>query len=284
MSGEIMETKKTSIVKSVLAVSLAAISSAAGAATSFTWNTADSNYTNTSLGSVTVSSLSAWANTDGSDGTSSALWEQQSGYNNGLQLYSAYDLGVKAKTAASSTNAANEDYSPNHAIDNDGAHEFILFVFNQAVALTEVAIGWPDASSSLDTDMTVVAYTGAADLLATMGTLSSANMTEANGFTDFALSNVGRDQSGSPAWGTPSTFNAGNIESKYWLVGAYNSHLGGSLDSTKDYMKLALVGGKLLDCTDRGNCTPPPGVPEPTTLGLFGLGLVGLRYAKRFRK
>lgn len=169
--------------------------------------------------------------------------------------------------------------APEHAIDNQGRYEMALLTFDQLVKLTDVRIDWP--TSGYDTDMTVLAYTGAttsatqlADSLAasTWGTLTGWTAVAAN------LANVA---SGSPR----SIGNTNNVSSSYWLIGAYNplpSSTGGG-DGSYDYIKLYSVTGSICTQGTPGCGTPsgdPSRVPEPGTLALFGAALVvmiGLR-------
>jgi hypothetical protein len=170
---------------------------------------------------------------------------------------------------------SSESGSPNHAIDSQGPDEFVLVSFAQAVNLTNVGVGW----FSGDFDITVLAFTGTGTPSLTNNTLSSADL--AGGATT-GLVNGGWTLVGNRSNGSASLVNnvnnftlANNISSSHWLIGAYNTAVGGTNEgwtTGDDYFKLLHVGG--VTTTGGGGGAP---VPVPGTLALVALGLPLLR-------
>lgn len=175
---------------------------------------------------------------------------------------------------------------PNHAIDNNGNIETVLFSFSDGVAgltnndkvnLTSASFGYVSG----DSDYSIYAYTGTGAANLTGLTYSSLT---SNGWTL-----VGH-YDGSSSAGTKNFSNS--IYSSYWLVGALNTASSGK-DVGDDYFKLASVSGTTCKANPtapgcKSVCTPGTpgcgggGVPEPGTLFLMGAGLIGLaRYNKR---
>lgn len=197
-----------------------------------------------------TATATAWANTNGG-----GTVDNQELARGTLNQYPG-GLGV--------THADSESTgSPQHSTDNDSRRESILYSFGQAIALSQVSIGWP--SSGYDTDITVLAYTGGAfDVNTDLAGLRYSQLVS-NGWT---LVGNYADLSTS----TPKAINAGGISSSYWLIGAANTLVtGGSNDSNNDYIKLAALGGTITT-QNTPHTPPPPGVPEPGSLLLLGLG------------
>ncbi|MDP1644350.1 MAG: exosortase-dependent surface protein XDP1 [Thiobacillus sp.] len=204
------------------------------------------------VGGVTATAT-AWANTaNGLEGSNTVL---ASAY---LTPQGSRGLGIRHADSESTS-------SPQHAMDNDGRKESILFSFvGDKVNLTSSYFGW----ISNDSDFSVYAYTGA-DVGPVSG-LTYGNLTS-NGW---ALVGHYNEASQSNNNGSTKTF-ANNIFSSYWLIGAYN---GASADSKNDYFKPKTVSG--LTCTDnpsgQGCGTTTSEAPEPGTLLLVGIGMLGL--------
>jgi hypothetical protein len=207
------------------------------------------------IGSVTATAT-AWANTaNGSEGSNTVL---ASAY------LKSWDGGLGVKH-----NDSEYTGSPQHAMDNDGRKESILFSFaGDKVNLTSSYFGW----IANDSDFSVYAYTGAG--AGSVSGLTYGNLTS-NGWTLVGHYNEVSQSS------TKSFANT--IFSSYWLIGAYN---GGGADGTSDYFKLKTVSG--LTCADNPGGQGCGGgssqVPEPGTLLLVSMGLLGLTRMSRRRE
>lgn len=195
----------------------------------------------------------AWSNTVGTTNT-----QIESAY---LGVYSG-GLGVTNRDACTApcTNDAGENTSPEHAMDNNGRFDSILFSFSSKVALSKVEIGY----RATDSDIFVLAYVGSGAPVLSGGTYAnlqaSADWVKIGNYADLATN-------------TPKTINSGNTASSYWLIGTYNAVFGGTLTSGDDHVKLlALYGDKL---------PPQSQIPLPPTLLLMVAGALGLM---RFRK
>lgn len=221
-----------------------------------------SNY-GTISGGVTVTALSNTSGTNDLAGAANngatqtiqgATWNNQWG-------------GIYNADACSSGSYCdlNENISPEHAVDNNQRYDMALLSFSSVVKLTQMRLGW----YSNDSDVTVMAYTGAGapSLVGkTYGQLAAA----LSGWTVVGnYSNIGT---------LTANINAGGVFSSYWLIGAYNplvsgSNTGSMLSDGFDYVKLASVSGCVQGST---GCNPPSKVPEPGSLALMGIGLLGL--------
>jgi PEP-CTERM motif len=166
--------------------------------------------------------------------------------------------------------SANEDgTAPNHTMDNATGTDLISLNFGTAsVALTNISLGYINT----DSDLSVLRFIGSAAQAAAGIAGKSISYLLANGW-----SLVGSYNGSSTANTAVNTALVSNtLTSSWWLVSAYDAGYGGSCTSCNggnDYVKLLSVAGNVSTTTSR--------VPEPGTLALMGVGLLGMLGTRR---
>jgi hypothetical protein len=267
---KIHNIKNTGTV-ATLALAIALISSPASASVQYNF-TAGAN------------SLSSGANVSGH--TFSSLGSGDSGPNVTVNGWSntvgSSNLDIESATVHTwsglgVTNRDESTTSPNHSTDNsNGRYDSVLFSFASDISLDGLSIGW----KYYDSDMTVLAYTGAAPF-DTSTKLAGLQYDElvSNGWEIIDhLSNVALDYSPSSTGDTITSFNSGGVSASYWLVGAYNPLVGNSPGWTtgNDYVKISALTGSTPTKHNGGGT-----VPEPSSLLLLALGLGSLWHFRR---
>jgi hypothetical protein len=157
--------------------------------------------------------------------------------------------------------------APEHAIDNNERYEMALVNFTSSkVKLTSLQIGW----AGTDTDMTVMAYTGATPFALntnlvgrTFSELVSYGWTAIGNYADASIS-------------SPLAINSAGVFSSYWLIGAYNplaNPSGATFADGNDYVKLYSVTGSVPNTTQS--------VAEPGSLALVAVALLTMGRLRR---
>jgi hypothetical protein len=169
------------------------------------------------------------------------------------------------------------DY-PGHAFDNknegDGRdYDMALISFDTSVELTAINFGW----IYNDADFTVLALKDTANLATTAkGSWSDV----ANSGDWITVGNYDADSTGYYSI-NQGDISQGKVSAQYWLVGAFNSIFGTTLNDEGPLGTGAVDAFKIKGL--KGSTTPPEEVPAPAAFGLLLIGALGI-YARRNKK
>jgi hypothetical protein len=234
-----------------------------------------------SSGAASLTTIGAFATNNGTNGVTGNRSTNTVGTPSAaLQFYSGGGLGMGSDGTG----------TPNHAIDNNGTYtEGVLLNFSTSTILTGVDLGY----ISGDADISVFRFVGnSAPTLnstgASLSAMNSAGWQLVGNYANLTADNTapinynlvnGASNSLAP------TAGSGSVGSSWWLITAYNTAYGTGTNLTQgdDYFKLLAVAGTACTgtATKCGTVDIPKGVPEPATLALTSVALVGVAGLRR---
>jgi len=237
---------------------------------------------------VTYSAISNTGATNiGGNPTLASAYVVAYGTHLGVTSEAGPNAAANSGIGGNAAGAQETQTSPQHALDNNGNFESLLLSFTSSVTLSLVELGW----SNTDSDITVLAYNGSGS-----PALLGSSYPQLTGQGWQLIGNYFNVCGSPPTCDTTPhsvAVNGGTVpvSSSYWLIGAYNNaNFGAPADAAhsgtatltgtehNDYVKLLSVSG-----TSQPNTPPTSKVPEPSSLWLAALGMLGMATLRRRR-